>query len=217
MSRWERHRTSTAEDAVAFWRTAGADVLNDMMDTGTWPEWLRVAAGVIREPGSVWEPGCGFGLLATVLPEGCAYEGCDINDGYVAEAIRRFSGPGRMFVTQDFYEVLDRAGDAPVFDWVIVASLLGMFPEEEAYALLPRFWSLARRGMAMTTVDGDVYGRFTSERHEFTSHRPRELEAAMDALPGAARVRLRRGSEFPILGRSLWRRVGLVAYAWRSA
>lgn len=214
MSRWGDAVTRSTEDAKRFWKGASLDVLYGMMDTPrqAWRDWLRVAAGVITVRGSVFEPGCGIGLLAELLPAGCTYYGCDINERYVEEAIRRFSRPGVRFEHRDLYDALD---EAPQFDWVIVTSLFGMFPEEESYRLVERFWTLARKGLSVTTVNKRLYPRSRrSLSFDFTTHDPDELLAVATALPGIGDVELHHGSEYPSFQAHHWQR-GLALYAWR--
>src|SRR5439155_1869849 len=150
MSRWDRSVTETVEDATRFWAEASRQTLEDMMARRwAWEAWLRVAAGVIVSPGRVFEPGCGVGLLADSLPPGCTYYGCDVNAAYVEEARRtRRAAPGVDFSVRDFQDVIV---SGETFDWVVVTSLFGMFPEAASYELIPRFWSLATRGLSVTT------------------------------------------------------------------
>jgi SAM-dependent methyltransferase len=216
MSRWGNAVTSSAEDAKRFWRTASLDVLYGMMDTPrwAWKGWLDVAAGVITAPGLVFEPGCGVGLLTESLPSGCTYYGCDINEGYVEEADRLYARPGVRFEVRDLDDILD-AGEG--FDWVVVTSLFGMFPEEESYRLIRRFWELTRRGLSVTTLNRRLYPRSRrGSSFDFTTHDPEELRAAADALPGAGVVELHHGAEYPRFRGHHWRR-GLCLYVWRPA
>jgi SAM-dependent methyltransferase len=215
MSRWGDAVTRSTEDAKRFWRTASLDVLYGMMDTPrwAWEAWLRVAAGVIRSPGTVFEPGCGIGLLAELLPPGCTYYGCDINEAYVQEAVRRHARPGVRFEHRDLEEVFE--GDER-FDWVVVTSLFGMFPEDESYRLIGRLWDLARRGLSVTTLNKRLYPRSRrGASFDFTTHDPRELRAAADALPGVGQVELHHGREYRRFQGHHWQR-GLVLYAWRD-
>jgi len=177
-----------------------------------WHAWLRVAAGVITSPGSVFEPGCGIGVLAEVLPDGCTYYGCDINPIYIEEALRRHAGRGLRLETRDLEDVLS---SGEVFDWVIVTSLFGMFPEASAYEWIPRFWSVARKGMAMTTVNKALIPRHRLLNFEFSAHDPDRLGSVAGSLPGVDRVELHQGREFPEFRGHHWQR-GLALYAWRS-
>lgn len=214
MSRWGQTVTRTAADAKRFWAGAPLDTLYKVMaPTWAWRGWLKVAAGVITEPGSVFEPGCGIGVLAELLPEGCVYYGCDINPAYVEEARRRHPGPGRTFEVRDLDDVL---ASGRRFDWIVVTSLFGMFPEEAVFEMVPRFWGSAVRGMSLTTVDKRRFPRSSRFRFDFSAHNPDELLAAARALPGAARVELHHGREYPIFRGHHWSR-GLALYAWREA
>lgn len=212
MSRWGDAVVETAGEAKRFWAEAPRETLFRMMDTprGAWVEWLRVAAGVITEPGSVFEPGCGIGLLAEVLPPGCTYYGCDINQGYVEEAVRTHGGPGRAFEHRDLDDVLD---SGRTFDWVVVTSLFGMFPEDETYRMIPRFWNACRRGISVTTSNQRRFPSTPRLKFEFTCHDPDELAGV--ELPGAIRREIHEGTEFPRFRGHHWAR-GLVLYAWRE-
>jgi hypothetical protein len=211
VSRWDETVIESAEEAKRFWAQAPMSVLYGMMDTPRWAwvEWLRVAAGVVTTPGSVWEPGCGIGVLTEVLPEGCTYYGCDLNDAYVADAIERYAAPGIRFEARDLEDVL-RAGEE--FDWIVVTSLFGMFPEAETYRLIQGLWPAARKGMSVTTMNKRLMPKHRMMRHEFTSHDPDEL-LAVD-LPGAEKE-LHHGREYTRFRGHHWSR-GLALYARRA-
>jgi SAM-dependent methyltransferase len=212
MSRWDQSVTETAHDAKRFWAEAPLETLYGMMEPDwAWRGWLEVAAGVITAPGSVFEPGCGVGLLADLLPPGCTYYGCDINPGYVAEARRIRGGEGVRFEVRDMEDVV---ASGEVFDWVVVTSLFGMFPEESAYDLIPRFWGSARKGLSLTTVDKHQLSGHRLLRFEFTGHDPDRLLDVAGELDGAQQVELRRGDEFPAFRAHHWRR-GLALYVRR--
>jgi SAM-dependent methyltransferase len=212
VSRWEDAVTETAEEARRFWSAAPLETLLGMMEpTWAWRAWLGVAAGVITEPGSVFEPGCGTGLLASLLPEGCTYFGCDLNPAYI-DLARADAPPHATFEVRDLEDVV-RSGQR--FDWVVVTSLFGMFPEAESYAMMVRLWETARKGMSVTTLDKR---RMTGDRRlrfEFTAHDADELTAAGRDLDGAHRVELHRGTEYPEF-RGHHRRRGLALYVWRG-
>jgi SAM-dependent methyltransferase len=213
MSRWEQTVTRTAGDAKRFWESASLDTLYQMMEPSwAWEAWLNVAAGIITEPGSVFEPGCGVGMLADLLPEGCSYYGCDINPAYIEEAHRRQSGPGVRFEVRDLDDVLS---SGETFDWVVVTSLFGMFPEATAYELVPRFWAASRRGLSVTTIDKRAFARRPLLRFEFTGHDPERLLEVGRALPQADKVELHHGREFPVFRGHHWGH-GLALYAWRG-
>jgi len=213
MSRWDDAVTHTAEDAKRFWSAASMDVLHQMMaPRWAWEAWLRVALGVVTEPGSVFEPGCGVGLLTDFLPEGCTYYGCDINPEYVAEAIRARSRPGVAFEHRNLEDVL---AAHERFDWVVVTSLFGMFPESATYELIEGLWESAKLGMAVTTVNKRLFESLPRLRFDFTSHDPDQLVSAAASLPGVGRVVLRHGREYPQFRGHHWQR-GLVLYAWRE-
>ena len=213
MPRWGPAVTRTTEDAKRFWESAGLDVLYGMMEPAwAWDAWLKVAAGVVTAPGSVFEPGCGVGMLADQLPDGCTYYGCDINADYIEEARRRVADPRAVFEVRDLEDVL---ASGETFDWIVVTSLFGMFPEDAAYDLIPRFWQAARRGISITTIARGAFGRRAPLAFEFSSHDTDRLLELARALPGASRVELHRGHEFPEFRRHHWR-LGLALYAWRG-
>jgi SAM-dependent methyltransferase len=214
MSRWDQTVTETKEDALRFWSEASLQVLYDMMDAPrwAWERWLEVAAAVITSPGHVLEAGCGIGLLTRHLPAGCTYYGCDINPDYIREAGRLHGRPGVTFEHRDLYDLLD-SGER--FDWVLIPSLFGMFPEGETYRLIESFWPLARRGMSVTTVNKRLLPRSPRLRFEFTGHDPGELLAAARRLPSVGRVQLIEGRGLPEFKGHTWSR-GLVLYAWRD-
>jgi SAM-dependent methyltransferase len=213
VSRWDDNVIDTTAAAKRFWGSAPLSTLYDMMEAPrwAWERWLRVAAEVVTSPGLVFEPGCGVGLLATLLPPGCTYYGCDINQEYVREAIRQHGGPGRTFEVRDFDDVLD---SEERFDWIVITSLFGMFPEREVYALMPRFWDRADRGMSVTTVDKTRMPRTTGLRHQFTAHDPEELMSVIEGLPDIGDTQIRRGYELPEFRGHHWKR-GVAIYAWR--
>ena len=184
MSRWNQTIAETAEDARRFWSEAPVQTLYDMMDTPrwAWEEWLKVAAGVVTSPGLVFEAGCGIGLLTRFLPPGSTYYGCDINATYVEEARRRYGRPGVRFERRDLYDVL---GSDERFDWVLIPSLFGMFPEDESYEVIRRLWDVASRGLSVTTINERLLPKHRLMRFEFTGHDPDELAGAGRALPGA--------------------------------
>jgi SAM-dependent methyltransferase len=178
-----------------------------------WRGWLEVATGVITEPGTVFEPGCGVGMLADLLPQGCTYYGCDINPGYVEEATRVRGSDRVRFELRDLDDVL-RSGQA--YDWVVVTSLFGMFPESAAYDMLPRFWAVTRKGLSVTTIEKGTLSGQPLRRFEFTAHDPDRLVKAALALPGERRVELHQGQEFPQFRGHHWEG-GLALYVWREA
>jgi len=213
MSRWDDAVTETEADATRFWAAASLDQLEQMMaPRPAWEAWLRVAAGVITAPGSVFEPGCGIGLLTTVLPKGCTYYGADVNDVFVEEARRTFGAPDVNFVVRDLYDVLD-SGER--FDWVVVTSLFGMFPEAATYELIDRFWAAARMGLSVTTINKRRYASHRLLRFDFTAHDPDELCRSLEGLPDVGRVELHDGREYPEFRGRHWSRC-LAAYAWRA-
>jgi SAM-dependent methyltransferase len=212
MSRWDQTITRTAADAKRFWESASLDTLHQMMEPSwAWEAWLKVAAGIIAEPGSVFEPGCGIGVLADLLPDGCSYYGCDINPVYIEEARRRAPRVDATFEVRDLEEVLS---SGETFDWVVVTSLFGMFPEETAYQLIPRFWSACRRGLSVTTIDNQAFAGGPLMRFEFSSHDPERMLEVAGGLTQADRVELHEGREFPQFQRHHWGH-GLALYVWR--
>jgi SAM-dependent methyltransferase len=213
MSRWDDAVTQTEEEATRFWAAASLDQLEQMMaPRPEWEAWLRVAAGVVTETGSVFEPGCGIGLLTTVLPPGCTYFGVDVNREFVEEAKRAFGGPDMTFEVRDLYDVLDSGAR---YDWVVVTSLFGMFPEAATYELIDRFWDAARLGLSVTTINKRRYTSHRLLRFDFTAHDPDELGRHLEALPEVDRVELHDGREYPEFRGRHWSRC-LAAYAWRS-
>ena len=212
MSRWDHTITRTAADAKRFWESASLDTLHQMMEPSwAWQAWLKVAAEIIAEPGTVFEPGCGIGVLADLLPDGCSYYGCDINPVYVEEARRRSARVDTTFEVRDLEEVLS---SGETFDWVVVTSLFGMFPETTAYELMPRFWAACRRGLSVTTIDKKAFAGGPLMRFEFSSHDPDRLLEVARGLPRVDRVELHAGEEFPQFRRHHWKH-GLALYAWR--
>ena len=212
MSRWDDAVTRTGAEARRFWSEAPLETLLGMMEPEwAWKAWLRVAAGVITRPGTVFEPGCGTGVLASMLPQGCSYYGCDLNQGYI-ELARQGGPPEATFEVRDLEDVV---ASGRRFDWVIVTSLFGMFPEEESYAMMARLWETAGRGISVTTLDKRRMVRDRRLRFEFTAHDPDELLEAGMGLNGAGRVELHRGTEYPEF-RGHHRRRGLALYAWRA-
>jgi SAM-dependent methyltransferase len=188
------------------------DTLMGMMEPRwAWEAWLRVAAGVITEPGTVFEPGCGTGVLASLLPPGCRYYGCDLNERYVERA--RAEAPAEAAF--DVRDLEDVVASGERFDWVVVTSLFGMFPEPDSYAMLRRLWTTARKGMSVTTLDKTNLPRGPRIPFDFTAHDPGELLRAGESLEGAGRVELHRGSEYPEF-RGHHRRRGLALYVWRG-
>ena len=213
MSRWDGTVTQTVEDAKRFWAEASLETLQEMMaPPQAWEGWLQVAAGVITSPGAVFEPGCGIGLLTECLPAGCTYYGCDVNPAFVAEARRLRTREGISFEVRDLEDVL-RSDET--FDWVIVTSLFGMFPEPASYEWIERFWAVTRRGLSVTTVNKRLFGTHRLLRFDFTSHDPDELLSAAESLPGVGRTELHHGAEFPRFRGHHWSR-GLAMYAWRA-
>jgi SAM-dependent methyltransferase len=214
MSRWGEVVTRTPEEARDFWSAQSLETLERMMaPRDLWMAWLGVAAAVVTSPGSVFEPGCGIGLLARILPEGCSYYGCDVNPAYVEEAVRLHGQDrDRRFEVRALEDVLD---SGEVFDWVVVTSLFGMFPERTAYDLLPRFWAASRQGLSVTTMDRRLMPRHRLMRFEFTGHDPEEMVDAATSLPESGTVELRRGRELPQFRGHFWSR-GVALYVWRS-
>jgi len=213
MSRWDDTVTETEADATRFWAAASLEQLEQMMaPRSAWEGWLRVAAGVVTSPGSVFEPGSGIGLLTAVLPPGCTYYGVDVNREFVEQARRTFGSPDTTFEVRDLFDVLD-AGDR--FDWVVVTSLFGMFPEAGTYELIDRFWDAARRGLSVTTINKRRYASHRLLRFDFTAHDPDELGRRLEALPSVGRVEVHDGREYPEFRGRHWSRC-LAAYAWRS-
>ena len=101
------------------------------------------------------------------------------------------------------------------FDWVVVTSLFGMFPESVTYELIERLWAAANKGMSITTVNKRLFGTHPRLRFEFTSHDPDELLALAASLPEARRVVLRHGREYEQF-RGHYRQRGFVLHAWRD-
>jgi len=213
MSRWDDVVTRTDEEATQFWADASLDQLAQMMaPPWAWEAWLRVASGVVTTPGSVFEPGCGVGLLVDVLPPGCTYYGCDVNPTFVEHARRARSRPGVSFEVRDLHDVLQ---SGRTFDWVVVTSLFGMYPESSSYDVMDACWQIARRGLSVTTINKKLYRAHRLLRFDFTAHDPGQLEDHLCRLPGVGRVELHHGREFPEFRGHHWAR-GLAAYAWRE-
>jgi len=213
MSRWEDTVTRTAQEATRFWADASLTTLNQMMTPRwAWEAWLEIAAGVITEPGSVFEPGCGIGLLTDLLPPGCTYYGCDVNPLFVEEAAREHPGSDLRFEVRDLFDVLD---SGETFDWIVVTSLFGMFPEQATYDMIPRFWAAARKGVSFTTIDKRLYASNRRLRFDFTAHDPGDLIRLVGSLAGVEATALRHGRDFPNFRGHYWQRC-LALYAWRQ-
>jgi len=190
---WKGFIADSAETTKEFWENTSIEELEKMMGTSQkkWSAWLDVSARVITETGSVFEPGCGLGLLGDIVIEkyGCRYYGCDINRTFLAVASQRLGKYGYSAQVEyaDLYEKLAKWEESNhTFDWVIVTSLFGMFPEDESYRLLSRFWDRSKKGMSITTLNKEKYDEtFKKKRkNHLTSHDPEELREFISKLPG---------------------------------
>lgn len=195
---WKGIVSESGEDATKFWESTSMQELQKMMGVSweKWYNWLRVAADVIKSPGSVFEPGCGPSYLGDLVLEeyGCSFYGIDINEEFLAAAKQRFSEKegyteDRIHVEKkDLYDFLGQGDQS--FDWVIVTSLFGMFPEDESYRLLSRFWELATKGMSITTLNKRKYDDTfkKARKNHLTSHDPAEMKEFLEKLPGTSKV-----------------------------
>jgi cyclopropane fatty-acyl-phospholipid synthase-like methyltransferase len=194
---WKGFEADSVDGTKEFWSKTSMEELQKMMGTSwkKWTAWLDMAAKVIKEPGSVFEPGCGPSYLADIVVEkyGCTYYGCDINQEFLDVAAARLEQKGlqdkAVVEYADLYAKLDLwERDNRNFDWVIVTSLFGMFPEDESYRLLSRFWDRTDKGMTITTLNKKKYDEtFKKKRkNHLTSHDPEELKAFIKALPGVS-------------------------------
>jgi hypothetical protein len=192
MSKWGNIVTQTRKDANEFWQKTS---LEDMLVTLNAPlsarkSALRVASKIITLPGSVWEPGCGDGVLGLVLPAGCTYYGTEISPS-IAQGARDLHAEeiskGTVQIDEgDFFEQL-KTFDQRSFDWVVVVNLFGMFPEETIYEVLPDLWAVTNYGLSVTTFNAETYNftRRAGTKNQFQSHKPQEICKAMLALPNA--------------------------------
>jgi hypothetical protein len=195
---WKGVVAQTGEDATNFWKDTSMVELQKMMGVSweKWYNWLNVAAKVITTPGSVFEPGCGPSYLADLVIDeyGCTFEGCDINEEFLQAGRDRLTEKGiadkANILSEDLYKYLDRNEGEVKFDWVIVTSLFGMFPEDESYRLLKRFWNLSSKGMSITTLNREKYdATFKKKRkNHLTSHDPQEMLDFLWALPGVKKI-----------------------------
>jgi len=114
--------------------------------------------------------------------------------------------PHTQFAVQDFYEFFDSGRK---FDYIILTSIFGFFPEEEIYNLLPRFWDMCDIGIGITTLNKNLYH---SRKNVLTSHDPGELEAALWNLPGVRDVEMM--VDIPPERKTIRR--GMAAHVWKG-
>lgn len=107
---------------------------------------LRVQSGQ-----RLLDVGCGTAAILADLPADVQYTGCDIHEGYVEAARRRFGDHGRFLVSRVADLRPERLGE---FDLVLAKGVLHHLDDAEALAL----FSLARKvlvaGGRLVTFDG---------------------------------------------------------------
>lgn len=195
MPKWGGEVVETLDDTKEFWKNQNRNDMSVMMGTG-WRKrikWLQIATGIISSSGTVFEPGCGEGIMVEALPEmyDLKYVGVDLNTEFVRFANERYGiggpkyRPYSSFNVEDVYEFL---GGQQMFDWVIVSNFFGLFPEEETYKLIPMLWSRCAYGMSITTLNKTKYHNPRARRRQLTSHDPEELHKALSTLPGAGHL-----------------------------
>jgi hypothetical protein len=96
------------------------------------------------------------------------------------------------------------------YDYVILSSIFGFFPEQESYNLIPRFWDMCNVGMGITTLNKDLYRG--GVLNSLTTHDPGELESALWNLPGVKDVEML--IDIPRHRKTISR--GMAAHVWRQ-
>ena len=186
--RWRGKDYKNIEEAKEYWRNANLNDLVYIMDTNKKQrvDWISVATRFVEPNSSVLDVGCGTGLMVETLDPSVDYYGIDLNQVYVETA--RSDYPGYHFEVRDLYDVINKG---ETFDYVVVTSFFGLFPEEESYRLMGEVWKLCRKGMFLTTLDKKKYrlgpGR-NRAKNTLTSHHPVELEEFLKKLPEATNI-----------------------------
>lgn len=207
---WNGIEFKTIEQGKEWWSNTDNQDMNKIMGLSRKSRitWLGVATEIVTPGSSVFDPGCGTGLMIEALPENVDYYGIDLNSGYVEQAQKSYTDrPNTTFEVRDLYEVLD---SDMMFDYTVITSLFGVFPEDETYKLISKFWEKSRLGMSITTLNKDKYHPRNSNR--LTSHDPRELEYFLRDLPGVSTSKVQ--TVFDPERHKIRR--ALAAYAWRD-
>ena len=184
----------TLDDTKEVWKSASLGHMNSSFGINMDKRltWIRHVTDIIDNPNaSVYDVGCGTGTMLEVLPDTIKFYGNDINEMYIKTAQETYKDrPNTEIELMDFYEFFDSGRK---FDYVLITSLFGFFPEEETWNILPKFWNMATKGMAITTLNKDKYhkrGRLERGRNILTSHDPREMEAHLRSLPDVKDVKM---------------------------
>jgi 2-polyprenyl-3-methyl-5-hydroxy-6-metoxy-1,4-benzoquinol methylase len=211
MPSWRGQDFQKVQEAKDYWTNASLKDLVYIMSTTKKQrvDWISVATKIVTPGSSVLDVGCGTGLMVEALPKDVDYYGIDLNEEYLGVARKQY--PGYTFENRDMYDLFE--GDRK-FDFVVITSLFGLFPEEETYILMNKFWSLATKGMAITTLNKDRYRKAPGRsriKNALTSHDPIELEEFLKSLPGSTKVEvvsdIHDGSSKPMK---------MAAYAWKE-
>jgi len=206
---WNGKVYETVEDGKEWWRNADLQELNVSMGISL-PKritWIKNATEIVGSGGSVYDVGCGTGLVLETIPDNCSYYGNDLNEEYINAAKKYYKDrPNTEFAVQDFYEFFDSGRK---FDYIILTSIFGFFPENEIYELLPRFWEMCNIGMGITTLNKNLYH---ARKNVLTSHDPSELEAALWNLPRVRDVEML--VDIPKEQKTIHR--GMAAHVWKG-
>lgn len=174
---------NSLEEAKGYWENATYRQFSSSMPSSHgWDGWLKVAANVITDDGTVFEPGSGTGRLFESLPDyELDYFGMDLNKTFVDKGIRKHgSNPRYNTEVGDFYDIFETD---LVFDWIVVVNLFALFPEHELYNLLPRLWERTNKGLSIGTHNKLKHTSRRKPKYDVTRHHPDELMAAVDYLP----------------------------------
>lgn len=179
-TKWRGHEMKSLSDTKAFWEEADdKDLLYTMGSSRRrQKKWNSVVANIITRAGSVYDPGCGDGILSEELPEGCSYYGVDLN----AKFIERGQSNGLDVEVADIFDIEVEA------DWVLLANLMALFPEEDTWRVIRHLWDGAGMGMAISTLNYHNYFNPRARKNKMTSHKPEELVEFLKSLPGAGEV-----------------------------
>jgi len=209
---WNGIEFETIEQGKEWWANTNNSDMSRIMGLSRKSRitWLGVATEIVTPGSSVFDPGCGTGLMIEALPEDVTYYGIDLNPGYIEQAQKSYgSRTNTTFEVKDLYEVLD---SDMVFDYTVITSLFGVFPEEETYNLISKFWEKSRLGMSITTLNKDKYHPRNAQYHNLTSHDPRQLEEFLRGLSGVKTSKVQ--TAFPPERHMIKR--ALAAYVWRD-
>lgn len=187
MPKWKGKEVETIEETIEYWSSSENALLESMMHVSKKKQldWLKVSMDIVTIPGSVYEPGCGYGLMAEVLPENCTYYGVDLNADFVLKGQEIWKDNDKVrVVLGDAFEVEEE------FDWVVVSSLFGMFPLEDSYKLMEKLWSQAKYGMAISTLNFHKYDNPRARKNRLTSHKPEEMLKRIKGFEGVSQIRM---------------------------